>query len=78
MTVTATDTGTSTTEDPDVYIFQRGTTVKICNAVGSDTCTTAVTAGTVYIVEIRTFSCVGQTGCGNAKAETSTITITLP
>lgn len=78
MTVTATDTATSTTEDPDVYIFQQGTSVKICNQSISESCTTSVTAGKVYIVEIRTFSCVGQNGCGNARSETSTITITLP
>jgi hypothetical protein len=78
MTVTATDTGNSTTEDPDVYIYQQGTSVKICNSSISESCSTSVTGGKVYIIEIRTYSCVGQTGCSNAKQENFTITITLP
>ncbi|MBK9502624.1 MAG: hypothetical protein IPO06_25230 [Leptospiraceae bacterium] len=77
MTVTATDGG-GTTEDPDVYIFQQGTSVKTCNQAVSETCTTSVTAGKVYIVEIRTYSACAVGTCTTGNTNNATITITLP
>ncbi|HNC01228.1 MAG TPA: hypothetical protein PLS71_23495 [Leptospiraceae bacterium] len=77
MTVIATDGG-GTTEDPDVYIFQQGTSVKTCNQGISENCQTTVTAGKVYIIEIRTYSTCAVTACGTGNTNSATITITLP
>lgn len=55
MTVTATDS-VANQEDPDVYIYLRGSLVKACNTLISETCTATVSAGSVYVIDVRTFS----------------------
>ena len=77
MTVVATDSGT-TADYPDVYIFRQGTTVNTCASGVSENCSATVSAGSVYIVEIRTFSTCASTGCQTGNANNATITITLP
>lgn len=70
MTVTVTKTALGgSIEDPDVYITKKGVSVKSCNATGNEVCTTAVTASSVYIIEIRTYSpCMTGSGCSTANS----------
>jgi hypothetical protein len=77
MTVTAID-GAVGSEDPDVYITQLGVAVKTCNINISESCATSVTAGKVYIVEIRTYSPCAVSACATGNRENATITIALP
>lgn len=83
MTVTATRTGIGASlEDPDVYITYRGAAVKTCNAGINEVCSTTISAGLVYMVEIRTYSAC-MAGAGNCVAANSgfndyTVKIDLP